>query len=271
MGMRFPLASRDRRFSQSGLRTTSSAPTYRLGSQRSLPKVATATVSVPSGLAASAGPAATPTSTISIDTRETRRTFMHVLPCLLPSEDWFGEVATAEDHVVPPVSARRVSRLPGPNNRSGVGERTQAKLEHVSRLRRNGSLSASAQTAHPDDGAARRDERQPVAFPAWHLSVDEQGFEPALTTSAERQEAIALSTAADHERASQLLGIEGHALRLARHLIPRCRHTLRLQPEAKLGQRDDTGHDHRAGRQRGWAGTSEPHERTADLERETTD
>jgi len=32
-----------------GLRTTSSAPTYRYGSQRSLPKWATATVSVPSG------------------------------------------------------------------------------------------------------------------------------------------------------------------------------------------------------------------------------
>ncbi len=35
-----------------GLRTTSSAPTYRWGSQRSLPNVATATVKVPSGLAA---------------------------------------------------------------------------------------------------------------------------------------------------------------------------------------------------------------------------
>ena len=35
-----------------GLRTTSSAPTYRLGSHRSLPNVATATVRVPSGLAA---------------------------------------------------------------------------------------------------------------------------------------------------------------------------------------------------------------------------
>src|SRR4029453_11910366 len=56
MGTSSPvLGSRDRRFSYMGLRTTSSAPTYRFGSQRSLPKVATATVSVPSGLAAAPG------------------------------------------------------------------------------------------------------------------------------------------------------------------------------------------------------------------------
>src|SRR5713226_6179099 len=55
MGMRLPLASRDKRFSHRGLSTTSSAPTYRFGSQRSLPKVATATVRVPSGGAACPG------------------------------------------------------------------------------------------------------------------------------------------------------------------------------------------------------------------------
>ena len=55
----------DRRFSYIGLRTTSSAPTYRCGSQRSLPKVATATVSVPSGLAAAGGGAVTSESTAS--------------------------------------------------------------------------------------------------------------------------------------------------------------------------------------------------------------
>src|SRR2546427_12147909 len=53
MGASSPVfGSRVRRFSYIGLRTTSSAPTYRGGSQRSLPNVATATVSVPSGLAA---------------------------------------------------------------------------------------------------------------------------------------------------------------------------------------------------------------------------
>src|SRR5213593_4382036 len=53
MGASSPvLGSRVRRFSYMGLRTTSSAPTYRWGSQRSLPKVATATVSVPTGAAA---------------------------------------------------------------------------------------------------------------------------------------------------------------------------------------------------------------------------
>src|SRR2546428_7432743 len=55
MGMRLPLPSRDNKFSHRGLSTTSSAPTYKWGSQRSLPKVATATVSVPTG--ASARPA----------------------------------------------------------------------------------------------------------------------------------------------------------------------------------------------------------------------
>ena len=55
IGMRLPLPSRDNKFSHKGLSTTSSAPTYRWGSQRSLPKVATATVSVPTG--ASARPA----------------------------------------------------------------------------------------------------------------------------------------------------------------------------------------------------------------------
>src|SRR2546425_1111341 len=69
MGIASPvLGSRDSRFSYIGLRTTSSAPTYRLGSQRSLPKVATATVSVPSGLAAAAGGGAPATS--SAVTRE---------------------------------------------------------------------------------------------------------------------------------------------------------------------------------------------------------
>src|SRR5438876_6343770 len=50
MGISCPvLTSRLRRFSIIGLSTTSSAPGYSSGNQRSLPKVATATVSVPSG------------------------------------------------------------------------------------------------------------------------------------------------------------------------------------------------------------------------------
>src|SRR5262249_41169237 len=50
MGINAPvLTSRLRRFSIMGLSTTSSAPGYSSGNQRSLPKVATATVSVPSG------------------------------------------------------------------------------------------------------------------------------------------------------------------------------------------------------------------------------
>ena len=60
MGIMAPvLESRLNRFSNMGLSTMSSAPTYRCGNQRSLPKVATATVSVPSGGTAGAG--ATPT------------------------------------------------------------------------------------------------------------------------------------------------------------------------------------------------------------------
>src|SRR5215831_12916128 len=50
MGVSCPVVtSRLRRFSIMGLSTTSSAPGYSSGNQRSLPKVATATVSVPSG------------------------------------------------------------------------------------------------------------------------------------------------------------------------------------------------------------------------------
>src|SRR5215470_17904165 len=50
MGISCPVVtSRLRRFSIIGLSTTSSAPGYSSGNQRSLPKVATATVSVPSG------------------------------------------------------------------------------------------------------------------------------------------------------------------------------------------------------------------------------
>src|SRR5262245_28637539 len=53
MGASSPvLGSRVRRFSPQGLRTTSSAPGYRWGNQRSLPKVATANVSVPVGASA---------------------------------------------------------------------------------------------------------------------------------------------------------------------------------------------------------------------------
>src|SRR5262249_49498815 len=57
MGERAPvLGSRLSKFSIMGLSTTSSAPGYRCGNQRSLPKVATATVSVPSGDCADASP-----------------------------------------------------------------------------------------------------------------------------------------------------------------------------------------------------------------------
>src|SRR5262249_35192949 len=61
MGARSPVfGSRVKRFSYIGLRTTSSAPTYRGGSQRSLPTVATATVSVPEGACARASGGARP-------------------------------------------------------------------------------------------------------------------------------------------------------------------------------------------------------------------
>ena len=77
MGLSSPvLGSRVRRFSYMGLRTTSSAPTYRWGNQRSLPNVATATVSVSGREACPVATAAAPGRAATINARSATRSLM---------------------------------------------------------------------------------------------------------------------------------------------------------------------------------------------------
>src|SRR3989442_172629 len=139
MGMRLPLPSRDNKFSHKGLSTTSSAPTYRWGSQRSLPKVATATVSVPSGRAACPGAAVgahRSAATINVSIEMTRRAAIGSrMPCLpmnislwnlLIARDCEDPYLSRPAHILPVVKAhvagdQRPLRHLRPHPRDGMG------------------------------------------------------------------------------------------------------------------------------------------------------
>src|SRR5262245_63377729 len=96
---------------------------------------------------------------------------------------------------------------PGPKSR----QRHEPELDHRAGARRDGRRGAAPHARHPDDVAARIDERQAVAIPAWHLRVDQKGLQPAIATP-ERSEPIATPARAHDEPRRQARRIEGHAL-----------------------------------------------------------
>src|SRR2546425_5075652 len=86
MGLRAPvLGSPLSKFSIMGLSTTASAPGYRCGNQRSLQKVATATVSVPAGACADTSP--TPRMLASTTTIAILQHCRHAIYALLIDDD----------------------------------------------------------------------------------------------------------------------------------------------------------------------------------------